>query len=94
MDVKKTVLCVASKVNKVKSYLMVAAITGLSVLFGSSAFAQTPSDITLTVPEINYASVASELMTALVPVVLAAIGIGLSIWVITLLYRLFRTMGR
>ena len=93
MDVKKTVLCVASKVNKVKSYLMVAAITGLSVLFGSSAFAQM-NDITLTVPEINYASVASELMTSLVPVVLAAIGIGLSIWVITLLYRLFRSMGK
>jgi hypothetical protein len=69
---------------------LVAAVMALPCL----VFAQTSQPITLTVPDVDYASVATQLMTALVPVVLAAIGIGLSIWCIVLLYRLFRNIGK
>lgn len=92
MDVKKVFFNAVSKVRQFKAGVTAALVAGvMSVPFLASA--QT-NDVTLSVPEINYGSVATQLMTALVPVVLAAIGIGLSIWIITLLYRMFRTLGR
>ncbi len=94
MDVTTIARKVVSKVCHFKTAAVTLAVCAFAS-FGIPAFAQeTAKDITLTVPEINYAGVASSLMTSLIPVVLAAIGIGLSIWVITLLYRMFRSMGK
>lgn len=62
----------------------------LSVVCFYSSEVYSQEDITLSVPEINYGSVASQLMSALVPVVLTAIGIGLSIWVLWICSLRFR----
>ena len=91
-EAKNLVCRTISKVNQYKTGLtamLVAAVMSVPYL----ASAQT-NDVTLTVPEINYGGIASQLMTALVPVVLAAIGIGLSVWCVVLLYRMFRSIGK
>ena len=93
MDVKKSILCVASKVNQVKSYLMVAAIVGMSAICGSSAFAQSTT-IPVDVPDLDFAGVATDLLAAVIPGLVAAIGLGLSIWGIAFIYRKFKSMGR
>ena len=92
MDVKKIFRGAVSKVSQFKTgltALMVSAIMSVPYL----ASAQT-NDVTLDVPDINYGGIASQLMAYLIPVVLAAIGVGLSIWIVCLLYRLFRSMGK
>lgn len=82
-EAKKFVCGAVSKVCRFKAGIT-AALVAAVMSFPYLAMAQT-NDITLSVPEIDYGSVASQLMTALVPVVLAAIGIGLSIWIVILL---------
>ena len=91
-EAKNLVCRTVSKVNQYKTgltALLVAAIMSVPYL----ASAQS-NDITLEVPDINYGGIASQLMGYLVPVVLAAIGVGLSIWIVCLLYRLFRSLGK
>lgn len=95
MDVTQVCKSVVSKFNAVKTRVMVASVVGLSaVLSCSSAFAQTGEDVTVSVPDINYAGVATSVMTALTPAIVAAIGLGLSIWAISFIYRKFKAMGR
>ena len=93
MDVSKVVSCVVSQAAKVKSYLMVAAIVGMSALCGSSAFAQSTT-IPVDVPDLDYAGVGTALLAAVIPGLVAAIALGLSIWGLAFIYRKFKGMGK
>lgn len=98
MDVKKMCSYVVSKATQVKTGvtgLMVAAVCGVTALLGSSsAYAQTSQTIDVNVPDLDYAGVATSMLTAVVPGLIAAIGLGLSIWGLAFIYRKFKSMGK
>ena len=95
MDVTKICSSVVSKFNQIKTRLMVAALAlSAAVVCGPSAFAQTATTIPVDVPDLDYAGVATSLLTAIIPGLVAAIGLGLSIWGLAFIYRKFKAMGR
>ncbi len=97
--IKRVGSFVVSKFRQVKTGvtgLMVAAVTGTMVLVGGSgAFAQgTPVEVDIAIPDIDYGGVATNVLAAVVPGLVAAIGLGLTIWAISFIYRKFKQMGR
>jgi len=70
--------------------LIVAAVVGVTTF----AQAQTPMPVSVDIPNIDYPGIATSLLTALTPALVAAIGLGLSIWGISFIYRKFKSMGR
>jgi len=85
--------CVVSKFRSARSCvtgLIVAAVVSVTTL----ASAQTPVSVNVDVPNIDYASIGTSLFSALTPALVAAIGLGLSIWAIAFIYRKFKSMGR
>jgi len=93
MDVKKVCSSVVSKFSQLKTKLTVAAVCCTTALLGGSAFA-VPGDVAVAIPDINYGGVATSVLTALTPGIVAAIGLGLSIWGVTFIYRKFKQMGK
>jgi len=81
-----------SKFQSCKSFvtgLLVAAVVGVTT------FAQAqPMPVNVDIPDIDYPGIATSVLTALVPALVAAIGLGLSIWCIAFIYRKFKSMGR
>ena len=70
--------------------LIVAAVVSVTTF----AQAQTPMPVQVDIPNIDYPGIATSLLTALTPALVAAIGLGLSIWGISFIYRKFKSMGR
>ena len=56
--------------------LIVAAVVSVTTF----AQAQTPMPVSVDIPNIDYPGIATSLLTALTPALVAAIGLGLSIW--------------
>ena len=53
-----------------------------------------PETVTVNMPEIDFASVATGLITKITPALVAAIGLGLGIWGFRWVYKTFRSMAR
>ena len=93
MWLKKTGSFIVSKFQSVKTSataLIVAAVVSVTTF----AQAQTPMPVQVDIPSIDYPGIATSLLTALTPALVAAIGLGLSIWGISFIYRKFKSMGR
>ena len=92
-DAKKCVGRVVSKFHQWKvglTGLLVAVIAGVASL----ASAQAPAPVNVAIPDIDYPGIATSMLSALTPAIVAAIGLGLSIWGISFIYRKFKSMGR
>ena len=93
MWLKNVSQCVVSQLCSAKSSmtgLLVAAVVSVTTF----AQAQTPTPVQVNIPDIDYPGIGTSLLTALVPALDAAIGLGLSIWGISFIYRKFKSMGR
>ena len=93
MWLKSISQCVLSKFRSMKTSataLIVAAVVSVTMF----AQAQTPMPVQVDIPNIDYPGIATSLLTALTPALVAAIGLGLSIWGISFIYRKFKSMGR
>ena len=85
------------EVTKVFGYVSkckVSLVAFALVCICSLASAQTPITIPVDVPEFDYAGVATTLLSMIGVVAAAAIGLGLSIWCVRFVYRLFKSMAR
>jgi hypothetical protein len=74
-----------------KSYSVWAAFAVLAM--SGLAVAQTGGEattITVTKPNINWGTVASDLVAALTSVVIVGLGIAISVWVLMLVARVFK----
>jgi len=71
--------------------LLVAALMSLSTLL---AQAQTPVPIPLDVPDYDYTTLLTGVMAKCAIPIAAAIGIGLSFMIITLIYRKIKSFAR
>ena len=91
MWLKKAGSFIVSKFQSVKTSataLIVAAVVSVTT------FAQAQTPVPVDIPSIDYPGIATSLLTALTPALVAAIGLGLSIWGISFIYRKFKSMGR
>jgi len=93
MWLKKAGSFIVSKFRSAKTSataLIVAAVVSVTMFVQ----AQTPMPVQVDIPSIDYPGIATSLLTALTPALVAAIGLGLSIWGISFIYRKFKSMGR
>ena len=93
MWLKNVSQCVVSKLECFKTSAT-AMIVATVVSVTTFAQAQTPVPVQVDIPSIDYPGIATSLLTALTPALVAAIGLGLSIWGISFIYRKFKSMGR
>jgi hypothetical protein len=94
---KKVSSFVVSNVRRVKTNvtaLMIAAIVGVTALIGSSPLYAQSQTIDVQVPDLDFAGVGTSVLSAVVPGLVAAIGLGLSVWAISFIYRKFKSMGK
>ena len=73
-------------------------VTGLLVLamvcVSSLAMAQAPIPIPIDVPNFDYTAVVTTLLGVIGGIAAAAIGLGLSVWCVKWVYRLFKGMAK
>jgi hypothetical protein len=79
------------KINLVKTLVFGVALTVMSFACGLAHAA--PVDIEVTPPDINFSKVATDVLAACVPGILAGIGLALSLWAFYFIYRSFRKVG-
>jgi hypothetical protein len=72
-----------------KSYSFLVAFVVLAM--SNLAMAQEPTQaISVTKPNINWGTVATDLVTALTSVVIVGLGIAISVWVLMLVAKVFK----
>jgi uncharacterized integral membrane protein len=72
-----------SKSYSVLAAVMVFALSGLALAADESA-------VSVVMPDITWGTIASQIITALTSVAVVGIGVGISVWVLTLVPRLFK----
>ena len=71
-----------------------AGVFCLLTLFGAGElFAQSGAVPTIT-PIVDFSSVFTTIATTIGPIIVGAIGLGLSIWAVRFMFRLVKSMGR
>jgi len=82
--------------SKVRNFqfLAVALIVSFAMGLASFCHAQTAVPIPIEVPDFDYASVLTGIMAKLAIPLAAAIGLGLSLMIITLIYRKIKSFAR
>jgi hypothetical protein len=75
-----------------KSYSVLAVF----VVFAMSSLimAADESTVTATMPTVSWGTVATQIVTTLTTVAVAGIGVGISVWVLMLIPRLFRKASK
>jgi len=76
----------------VSRYALVAFAV-IAVLFPGLSHAAGET-VNIVMPDVDFGTVATALMTKITPVLIAAIGLGLGIWGFRWVYRTFRSMAR
>jgi len=72
--------------------LTLSLVCGL-VMVASICSAQTPITIPVEVPNFDFVALATTLLAVIGTIAAAAIGLGLSIWAIRWVYKLFKSMA-
>jgi len=85
MDKKNVLSCVVSKVKSVLPVALFAVVA--FVLSSIPALAQTAEEIPITVPNWDFASLTSDILDAVMSMLKYALGIGVSIFLVSLLWR-------
>ena len=92
MWLKNVSQCVVSKFQSFKTSataLIVAAVVSVTTF----AQAQTPMPVQVDIPNIDYPGIATSMLTALTPALVAAIGLFLSAWSLIWFYRKFKSVA-
>lgn len=71
-----------------KSYSVVAAFAFLAL--SGLALGADPVEVEVTTPDIEWGTVASDLVGALTAVVVVGLGVAISVWVLMLIARIFK----
>ncbi|MDR1960231.1 MAG: hypothetical protein LBQ54_14515 [Planctomycetaceae bacterium] len=94
MDVLKNgVLFVSANLHKVRIGAVAFALLGITTVLCSPIFAQNGT-VDVQIPDVDYAGVITSVLGYAATAILAAIGLGLSIWGARYLYRLFKGMAK
>jgi hypothetical protein len=72
------------------SYLVAFLVIAMSGLAMAQTGGGNAATITVTKPDINWGTVASDLVAALTSVVIVGLGIAISVWVLMLVARVFK----
>ena len=89
-------VCDAEKpaIGKAVTYVAVAVV-GLAMTVGAGdLFAQTTGDPVVITPIVDFSGVFATIATTVGPVIVGAIGLGLSIWAVRFMFGLVKSMGR
>jgi hypothetical protein len=90
---KRGFSAVKSAIGKAVTYVAVAVV-GLTMSIGAGdLFAQTGDPVVIT-PIVDFSGVFATIATTVGPVIVGAIGLGLSIWAVRFMFGLVKSMGR
>lgn len=79
---------------KKRATLYAVAIVGLAMAVGAvDVCAQTAEPVVIT-PIVDFSSVFTTIASTVGPVIVGAIGLGLSIWAVRFMFSLVKSMGR
>ena len=81
------------KASKSAAFLFLMAFTLLIGLTATAAHA-APVTIPLTNIDLDWTSFATQLGTSLASVIAVAIGVGIGVWMVRLVYRIFKSFAR
>ena len=74
--------------------LFVCVVVGALLMFASpEVFAQATDTVELE-PIVNFGSLFDSIRTAIAPLVVGALGLGLAIWVARYIFSIIKSMGR
>ncbi|MDR1383730.1 MAG: hypothetical protein LBJ67_07790 [Planctomycetaceae bacterium] len=76
-----------------KKLFCLAFLAGFACIASPELFAQS-SEVDLQIPEIDYSSLSSSILSSLSAPLLAAVTLGLSVWGFMYLWRAFKRVGR
>jgi hypothetical protein len=72
-----------------KSYSVLAAVMVIA-LSGLTMAADESTTVSVTTPNINWGTVAADLVSALTTVAVVGLGVAISVWVLMLIARIFK----